>query len=386
MVITKGSNLLMIIGLFHPVVGGAEKVCLTLSKRFMGKGISVTILTQYRDGLPEHEVIDGVPVYRKMRGWHPFGLVYMFSVLFFLIKNRGRFDIIQCFGLFLFVPPAVLMKYFYDKKVVLRLLCSGKCGDFAGIKKLIFKRLIVATAKRCDKIIYLSHDIKYELLEHHFSPEKLVYIPNGVDVKRFLPINRSEQRASKNICFVGRIEAQKGLDYLMRAMAIIISQDKEVTLTLVGEGKQRAALEDLARSLSLAHHVVFTGLVGNVLPYYHSARVFVLPSLSEGMSSSLLEAMSCGLPVVTTLVGGSKEMIDASLVMEKKASAPYHIGERGIVIYPEDVNGMAAALGKLLHDDSLSGRLGEKAQQYIRNNFSQEHVVGEYMNLYHQLI
>ena len=78
----------MVIGLFHPVVGGAEKACQTLSKRLMGKGISVTILTQYRDGLPEQEIIDGIPVYRKMKGWHPFGLTYMFSVLSFLIKNR----------------------------------------------------------------------------------------------------------------------------------------------------------------------------------------------------------------------------------------------------------------------------------------------------------
>jgi glycosyltransferase involved in cell wall biosynthesis len=386
MVIAEGSKLLMVIGLFHPIVGGAEKVCQTLSKRFMDKGIAVTILTQYRDGLPEHEVIDGVPVYRKMKGWHPFGLVYMFSVLSFLIKNRGRFDIIQCFGLFLFIPPAVLMKYFCDKKVLLRLLCSGDCGDFAGIEQLTFKRLIVAAAKRCDRIIYLSDDIKHELLEHHFPPDKLAYIPNGVDVERFTPLKRSEHYGSKNICFVGRIEAQKGLEFLMRAMAVITSRDSEVTLTLVGEGQQRAALEDLARSLSLAHHVVFTGFVENVLPYYHSARVFVLPSLSEGMSSSLLEAMSCGLPVVTTLVGGSREIVAAPLVVEKQAPAPYHIGERGIVIYPEDVDGMAEALLKLLHDDGLSGRLGERAQEYIRSRFSQEQVVGEYIHLYHQLI
>ena len=386
MVRRKESSLLMIIGLFHPVVGGAEKVCQTLSKRFMEKGIAVTILTQYRDGLPEHEVIDGISVYRKMKGWHPFGLVYMFSVLSFLIKNRGRFDVIQCFGLFLFIPPAVLMKYLCGKKVVLRLLCSGDCGDFAGIKQLPFKRLIIAAAKRCDRIIYLSHAIQYELLEHHFPPEKLVCIPNGVDVERFVPLERSGCQGSKNICFVGRIEAQKGLEFLMRAMAIITSRDSDVTLTLVGEGQQRAALEGLARGLALGQRVVFTGLVENVLPYYHSARVFVLPSLSEGMSSSLLEAMSCGLPVVTTLVGGSKEIVDASLEVEKMAPASYHVGERGILIYPADVDGMAEALLKLLHDDSLSGRLGEKAQAYIRSRFSQEYVVGEYIHLYHQLI
>jgi glycosyltransferase involved in cell wall biosynthesis len=169
-------------------------------------------------------------------------------------------------------------------------------------------------------------------------------------------------------------------------MAIITSRDREVTLTLVGEGKQRAALEDLTRSLSLASHVVFTGFVENVLPYYHRARVFVLPSLSEGMSNSLLEAMSCGLPVVTTLVGGNREIVDPPLGGEEKLPVPYHVGERGIGIYPDDVEGMAEALLKLLHDDTLSRQLGEKAQQYIRSRFSQSRVVDEYTQLYHQLI
>lgn len=382
----KGSSILMVVGLFHPVVGGAEKVCQRLAKSFLSRGIAVTVLTQSCDGLPEYEVIDGIPVYRKMKGWHPFGFAYMFSVFCFLMKHRRRFDTIFCIGLFLFIPPAVVMKYLYKKKVVVRLMCSGDFGDFAGIKPLKIKHLITAAAKLCDRIIYLSEDIKHELLEHHFPHEKLVCIPNGVDVERFAPLTGDDHKGAKNICFVGRLEVQKGLDTLLRAMAIITSRDRDVTLTLVGEGQQRAALEDLARSLSLAPHVVFTGFVEDVLPYYHRARVFILPSLSEGMSSSLLEAMSCGLPVVTTLVGGNREIVAPPSAGEKEVPAPYYIGERGIGIYPDDVDGMAEALLKLLHDDTLSRQLGEKAEQYVRSRFSQEHVVDEYTHLYHQLI
>lgn len=386
MVVSEKGNLLMIIGLFHPVVGGAEKVCQALSRQLRERGIAVTVLTQYRAGLPEYEVIDGVPVYRKMKGWHPFGLYYIISVLAFLIRHRRRYDIIQCFGLFLFVPPAVFMHYAWGKKVVLRLLCSGGCGDFAGIEPLTFKHLILAAAKRCDRIIYLSQDIKQELLDHHFPPEKLVSISNGVEVERFAPCPGTPQRGAKSICYVGRIEPQKGLESLIRAMAIIRSRDRDVTLTLVGEGRQRAALAELARDLTVAPQVVFTGLVDNVLPYYHRARVFVLPSLSEGMSSSLLEAMSCGLPVVVTLVGGSRELVAAPESGGTEAPGSYQIGERGIGVYPGDAEGMAEALLKLLHDDTLSRQLGKEARQYIHGRYAQEQVVAEYLRLYQQLI
>jgi glycosyltransferase involved in cell wall biosynthesis len=386
MVMTKGSNLLMIIGLFHPIVGGAEKVCQALSKRFMEKGISVTVLTQYRDGLPEYEVIDGVPVYRKMKGWHPFGLAYMVSVFSFLIKHRRSFDIICCFGLFLFIPPAVLMKYLYKKKVVVRLMCSGDFGDFAGIKPLPVKRLITAAAKRGDTVVYISQDIKKELQENHFPSEKLVHIPNGVDIERFAPLKGGDHQASKNICFVGRLEAQKGLESLMEALASIISRDSGVTLTLVGEGQERATLEDLARSRSLARHVVFAGFDENVLPHYHSARVFVLPSRSEGMSSSLLEAMSCGLPVVVTTVGGNREMVDWGSAPETIPISQYQIADCGILVNPEDSRGLAGALSKLLEDTALVNQLGERARKYICSRYSQEKIVNDYLTLFSRLL
>jgi len=382
----KDSSILMVVGLFHPVVGGAEKVSQRLAKHFIAKGVSVTVLTQYCDGLPEYEVIDTIPVYRKMKGWHPFGLAYMFSVFCFLMKHRRRFDLIFCFGLFLFIPPAVLMKYMYKKKVVVRLMCSGDFGDFAGIKPLKVKRLITAAAKRCDKIVYISQDIKKELQVNHFPSENLVNIPNGVDVERFAPLKGADHQASKNICFVGRIEAQKGLDSLMEAMAIIISRDSGVTLTLVGEGQERATLEDLARRRSLAQHVVFIGFDENVLPYYHSARVFVLPSRSEGMSSSLLEAMSCGLPVVVTTVGGNREMVDWGSAPEAIPVSQYKIADCGILVNPEDSRGLAGALSKLLEDTTLVNQLGERARTHMCSRYSQENIVNDYLTLFSRLV
>ncbi len=379
-------RIVMVVGLFHPLVGGAERVCQRLAQRFVEQGMSVTVLTSHRDGLPEYEVIDEVPVYRKMKGWHPFGLGYMFSVFCFLLGHRRRYDIITCFGLFPFIPPAVLMKYLFRKKVVVRLMCSGEFGDFAAIRPLKVRCFITAAAKLSDKIIYISHDIKKELEENNFPHEKMTYIPNGVDVTRFVPSRQTPGSNGANICFVGRIEKQKGLDHLLRAFSLIKTGVRDLQLSIVGEGQQREPLEKLAQSLGLEGRVTFTGSTREVLTYYQSALIFVLPSLSEGMSSSLLEAMSCGLPVVVTAVGGNREMVEGVAGPDEIPVSQFKIADCGILVNPEDSKGMAGALSKILDDSTLRNQLGERARKQIVSRFSQEQMVSNYVALFTQLI
>ena len=380
----KNYNLLMIIGLFYPFVGGAEKECQKLSRRLMEKGISVSVLTQHYDGLPEYEEIEGIPVYRKIKGWHLFEITYMLSVLYFLLKHRKKYDIIQCFGLYLFVPPVLLMKYLFGRRVVSRLECSGRFGDFWRIKQLKWKKLVMASSRQLDKIIFISSDVRRELIENQFPIERIVHISNSVDIDQFKPPERRENRNSKNICFVGRLEEQKGLEYLIKAMDIIKSKGNCVKLFIVGEGQLKANLEELCKKLTLENLVVFVGITHDVLPYYQDASIFVLPSISEGMPLSLLEAMSCGLPVIATLVGGNAEVLDSSA--GNKIVSHYHIGEYGILVNPRDVNSLAEALLRLLNDEELSKQLGKKARNLIEEKFSQENIINEYIDLYYSLL
>jgi len=380
----KEINLLMIIGQFYPLVGGAEIECKKLSKKLIKEGVSVTLLTQKRDGLPEYEEVGGIPVYRKIKGWHLFGLTYMISVLHFLLKHRKEFDIIQCFGLYLFIPPAILIKYLFRKRIVARLECSGRFGDFWRVKQLKWKKLIIFSSRRVDRVIFISNDIKNELIENRFSHEKLVYMPNSVDSDHFKPSERHVKEKQKNICFVGRLEEQKGLEYLIKAMDIIRSKENDVKLFIVGEGKQRDTLEDLCKKLKLKNHIIFVGSSDDVLAYYQNARVFVLPSISEGMPLTLLEAMSCGLPVIATSVGGNAEVLGLST--EEPMMSDYHVGENGVLVEPKDVDSLAKALLRLLQDEGLSRELGKKARKYVKNKFSLDKVANEYVNLYHTLM
>jgi len=372
----------MIIGLYHPVVGGAEKVCLALSKSLSERGIPVAVLTQRLNGVPDYDVIDGIPVHRKMKWWHPFGMAYMLSVLIFLVRYRRRYDIIHCFGLFLFLPPALLMKYVFKKKVVLRLLCSGPYGDFAGIEKLKLARWILGSAQRTDRIIYMSRDMKDELLEHRFSEEKLINIANGVDSRHFKPPADPHAMTGNTICFVGRLETQKGLGYLLRACAKIIQDGCNAKLLVVGAGRQKELLEDLSKHLGIDEHVIFTGFAEDALPYYQQARLFVLPSLSEGMSSALLEAMSCGLAVIATGIGASDELIGAGLGEKGLSRGQYRVAARGIVVNPHDEKGLSEALGMLIRDAKLSKLLGGSARDFVMKSYSHESMVSAYQDLY----
>jgi glycosyltransferase involved in cell wall biosynthesis len=371
----------MIIGLYHPIVGGAEKVCQALSKSLYQRGVPVAVLTQRQLGLPACEVIDAIPVHRRMKWWHPFGIAYMLSVLLFLVRYRREYEIIQCFGLFLFVPPAMLMRYLFKKKVVLRLMCAGPYGDFANIEGLTFKNLIIASAMRADRIIYLSADMREELLQYRFSAEKLTCIPNGVDTERYVP----PAAPGTHICFVGRLEAQKGPGYLIRAFSTMAQECGTAKLLMVGEGRQKPLLEELSKHLEINEKVVFAGFSDDVLGYYQQARIFVLPSHSEGMSSALLEAMACGLAVIVTRVGASEELVGAEQPGKELPRGHYHIGQRGIMINHHDEKALAEALRTLLHDAQLAKHLGRRARECIRTSYSHASMVSSYQALYSSL-
>ena len=371
----------MIIGLYHPVVGGAEKICQALSKSLYQRGVPVAVLTQRHRGLPDCEVIDAIPVHRKMKWWHPFGIAYMLSVLLFLVRYRREYEIIQCFGLFLFLPPAMLMRYLFKKKVVLRLMCSGPYGDFANIERLTFKNLIIASAMHADRIIYMSADMREELLQNRFAEDKLTCIPNGVDTERYVPA----AAPGTHVCFVGRLEAQKGPGYLIRAFSMMAQESGTAKLFLVGEGRQKPLLEALSRHLAMDEKVVFAGFSDDVLSYYQQARIFVLPSLSEGMSSALLEAMACGLAVIVTWVGASEELVGAELPGNDLPRGHCHIGKRGIVVNHHDEKALAEALRLLLHDAQLARKLGHSAREFIRTSYSHATMVSAYQALYSSL-
>ena len=240
--------------------------------------------------------------------------------------------------------------------------------------------------KQNNSVYNLSWATEEELIAHNYPRENLVHITNSVDIDHFKPADPCTARESKSICFVGRLEEQKGLEFLLKALDIVRKKEATCKLFLVGDGELRPYLEALSTELKLENHVRFVGTTDDVLSYYRAAHVFVLPSLSEGLPLSLLEALSCGLPVIATAIGGNREILDPHCAGEKIPVSQYRIVERGVLVNPEDVEGLARGILRLLQDGSIAKQLSERARACALGTYAMDKVIGEYRALYSGLL
>ncbi len=187
--------------------------------------------------------------------------------------------------------------------------------------------------------------------------ERARVIPNGVELARFRgPGNRREVRRTLDVpdaavvaCFVGRLEAQKGVDTLVEALATLPVEELGLHLLLVGDGSMRGDLEALVRARALGGHVRFLSFRSDVERILGASDLFVLPSRFEAMPIALVEAMAAGLPSVVTDVG------DNAAVMER--------GTLGLVVAPGDVKALAGAVEILARDADMRTAMGALAQE-----------------------
>lgn len=194
---------------------------------------------------------------------------------------------------------------------------------FEKLDKLLFQRMSRNIWKNSKATIANSQGLRDLALES--SPtQDIGVIYNGVDISEFQTSNvsvaampSSPQSDSLSILAVGRLIPRKGFDILIQA-----AKDLPVTVTLVGDGPERESLEQLATETSV--EVNFVGLIDHdeIVQYYQTHDLFALPSANEGMSNTVLEAMACGLPIITTNTGGTQELVTTNgWVIERTVKA-----------------------------------------------------------------
>ena len=113
---TKKLKILNLVGRYYPDIGGTEQECRNLALKFNKEGHSCIVLTGYKESLPSYELIDGIPVYRKIQGWHLYEITYIISVFLLLFKFRRNFDHVICFGLKRFTVPPLFSADFLEKE------------------------------------------------------------------------------------------------------------------------------------------------------------------------------------------------------------------------------------------------------------------------------
>lgn len=233
-------------------------------------------------------------------------------------------------------------------------------------KSTLIDQLQAFSFRQANRVCLTSLQMKEQVAATYALPaDKITVIPNYVDTERFAPQSNG-CKISGRICFVGRLDPIKNLDMLIRAVAVIPG----ASLAIIGEGPQRAELEQLASEVNAS--VDFLGIVPNQqLPtVINRAEIFALPSSTEGHPKALLEAMACQVAVVGTDVPGIREQI-------------VH-GETGLLCNCEE-NSLREAIQQLLDDGALRQILGQNARCYILEHFALDKIVNQELELLRQL-
>ena len=220
----------------------------------------------------------------------------------------------------------------------------------------------------------ISAEIEREWRVLGVAPGRITRMASGVDAERFQSGPSSVEHRllpRPRVMFTGRLHPQKNLPLLLEAWTDV-ARKRDGSLILVGPGNERQRLMDLAESLGIADRVQFAGAVDNPAEYLRAADIFVLPSVAEGMSNSLLEAMATALPCAVSGIGGNTDLIDQ--------------GTSGRLVGSPTREAWSQTLLELLDNPSEATRLGLAARRRIDEEFALSVVVDRYVELYRRMI
>jgi glycosyltransferase involved in cell wall biosynthesis len=368
-------KVVLIISQFYPLLGGAEIQAQRLASALRASGVDIFVLTRRIKNLPVYEEIDGIPVYRSIITINVpilFGLLYVASVAVFLYRKRNEYNIIHCNILQeLQTLVSLIIKLLFNKKVVAKMSSSGMTSDLKIMKQTLAGRLTLRLLNKADRIVSLCSAATSELLFAGIPPDRLQQISNGVDTGRFTISTGRGSKNTKLITFIGRMDAFKGVEYLLDAFRQLIAGGADARLQLIGTGPDEEKLKLIAADAVLKDKVIFKGRRENVMHDLSETDIFVLPSLSEGMSNVLLEAMSCALPVVVTGVGGALDMI--------------RHGINGMLVPPGDPEALRDSLVYLMSNESFSVSLGNEARKTVEERYTISQTADCYRQLYREL-
>jgi glycosyltransferase involved in cell wall biosynthesis len=268
--------------------------------------------------------------------------------------------------------PAVTAGKWLGKPVLVRPGRGGEAHfDLSVVqrKRLLGPFFARGIARNTTAWVANTREIVADLSRWGVPRERVHAIPNGIDI----PEDGRRQRSNGLVRFLsmGRLDFEKRVDQTIRAFASL-PVDAPAQLTILGDGLCRPELEALSRRLGQEGRIVFTGAVGDVMPYLNEADVYVSTSVSEGMSNALLEAMSNGVMPVVSQVSGVDELVEE--------------GVTGFLFPPGDETAVANRLEKSLAMTVEERRAtGEAARDAIRARFSLEKVAERHLALYRQL-
>jgi glycogen synthase len=364
---------------FPPVGGGAAQASLATARELVALGHRVDFLTIATNDSGGDDEVHGIRVYRvraHRRGVHESGMLGALTFVCLAaarLRTLARFNRYDVYHYY-FALPTGLLTFVPGPQRSRPYVVSLRGSDVPGYETSLARhhKLLLPLTRRiwrdAYRVVANSHDLRRLALKS--MPELSVdVILNGATVPAVAADSKAG-RTSVRILAVSRLIARKGLGTLITALSRL--RGEAVSLDIAGEGPLSEPLRQLARSHGIADRVRFHGFLDRARLDLLLAEVdiFVLTSVAESCSMALLEAMGAGLPLIATRVGGTSELIEH--------------GTNGLLIKPQNVEELSAALQTLVRDPAQRQRFGAANRALARDRFSWQAVARQYEAIFQE--
>ena len=393
---------------YPPETGGTGMIAARLAHGLGERGLGVQIIT--RQVLPpsaRSESIGTLQVRRvdppgrmKGAGWRavPAMLSFIVRVAAILCLETRRYDIVMVSGMKTLPITAVPVSRLLGKRCVIRVESPFELVEPISAESLqmmhgmlgrcmsgLLRRMQQAVLRRATCVIAISQDIEERLAQSEHPPARIVRIPNAVDLSKFTPVAEEEKARLRDrlgypagrtiVLYVGRLSRAKGVMNLIEGWPELIRKFPSAHLVMVGSGKGswddcEADILEYLRVHRLESHITMAGHSDAVNEHLQAADLFVSPSDYEGFSLTLVEALGCAIPVVSTAVGAAPEFI--------------RTGENGFLCEPRDRRSLSAALELALEQQERWPGIRRRARE-TAESFDVPRVVDQYVTLLRDL-
>ena len=423
----KQLRICMIAFQYAPNIGGAQTRAANQAHQLLASGHKAMIVTLRHDKQwKKYETLNAVPIVRIGGLFNGRGILRVgrlghlpIDVLLFihLWRTRHQYDILHSIQISPLSGVATLIGHITGKPVIISIPSTGPgkvprpedavmmadtlagkladssflkvpyadtvVGDITHMRKTAYGGDVILTYLKKSTAFYQilsSRSFDY-MTSNGFRAERIVHIPNGIEMEKFAPVQElrpDPTRPERDILCVARLQYPKGIDVLLHAWKRMLSTPDQWRTTLkprlllAGTGQAEEQLKHLAQELALGESVVFLGSCDDVIPLLRTAWGFVLPSRWEGMPNALLEAMSCKVPCIATRVSGSEDIIKN--------------GVNGLLVEAEQPEELAQALQQLISDADLAHKLAQAGYETIVSDYQLAHITEQFIQFYRQIL
>jgi len=380
-------------------VSGAAGQAFSLARALGAQGIPVQFVAgrygaRPKPGKPEAQQAGSLPIpihelpngAGRIANWR-----FVLRLAQWIRRHADEFDILHVHGGYAHSFAAGFERWRLGKRSLVKLTLSGSDLSWhgAGHGRVLKRKLFLLN----DRFVAISRSLERDLARLGIAPERIRFIPNGVDTARFRPAaDAAEKRAlrqrlgiapeSKCVAFMGLVSRRKGADLLAEAWIRVAKRIPGAALLMIGPERHpylpvENCREDIARLLrenGLEQSVRFTGAVENSEEWLRAADAFALPSRAEGMPNALLEAMATGLPCAVSRIAGVLEIVRDS--------------QETLLFSPDSADAadeLAGHLATLLGNEALARETGACSRAAILERFSIERIASEYAALYKEM-